>query len=77
MRRRASIGCAKERAGGRWWGRIVGSWGISRLDDGGGSDIEVSELSECKYEEELLDGFENEGEEKEKEEKGMMVESQV
>lgn len=62
---------------GKSWRKVVGKdsgeLGDFKIgDDDGGSDIEVSELSEGKYEEELLDGFENEGEEKGKEEKGVM-----
>ena len=57
-------------------GKDSGALGDFKIgDEDGGSDTEVSELSERKYEGELLDEFENEGEEKEKKEKGVMVES--
>jgi len=65
---------------GKSWRKVVGkdsgALGDFKIgDEDGGSDTEVSELSERKYEGELLDEFENEGEEKEKKEKGVMVES--
>jgi hypothetical protein len=68
---------AHRRPKGKSWRKVVGKdsgeLGDFKIgDDNGRSDIEVSELSEGKCEEELLDGFEIEGEEKEKEEEGVM-----
>jgi hypothetical protein len=58
---------------GKSWRKVVGKdsgelGDFKVRDDDGGSDIEVSELSDVEYEDELLSGFEKGGEEKERKE---------